>query len=632
MIKHLTGRATFNSTGATIVVDFQPKTGITAVVGPNGSGKTFTASESLRYLLFGSAALRGKMADYSELTMGGVVTIRGRDYTIARTAKAQFIDELDTQQRLAVGADAVNKKVVELLGYPLDVFDVCNSAMQGDTALFGKMRSSERKAMVDKILGVVDVKAAEKACADEATMLRREVEAMLKTLRTPGDEPVYPVGYRQSETVRERLLELRLTRESHEKLSSRLHTLEEPVRPSVGKFDEDEIARLQLAEDARRRLVDRRQDLERIAFDNSSRVDLDKAQARLDERNARFARGLPPTIPLQDIADDWKRHHKFDAYTSSDEVTCPKCNHTFRPTGEPPEAPKWPKNILRTEEARWERWKDQDWNAPLPDGEDLTLDQIQRARRGAEAAAALAAMELPGEDRSEELNQMRSDQARMNAFLEEQRRYEFRRQANAEIEAELEKLGPVPSSEELDKLSEEYHVALAYERDKKRWDEETKSFTEAMVDIDGKRELSEEFKRGRDGLADARATLKAYLAPTLSRVASKLIFDMTNGKLTSITVDEDMNIVVDRQRIETLSGAGATVANIALRVALGQILVGKAFPVFIGDEMDGDLDYERRQATIQAMVSLKEHLNQIVLITHRGVDVADHVIDLGDHS
>jgi hypothetical protein len=48
--------------------------------------------------------------------------------------------------------------------------------------------------------------------------------------------------------------------------------------------------------------------------------------------------------------------------------------------------------------------------------------------------------------------------------------------------------------------------------------------------------------------------------------------------------------------------------------------------------MDADADNVRREAVAEAMRALIDngHLKQIILITHRGVDIADHVVDLGD--
>src|SRR3546814_15623569 len=88
-----------------------------------------------------------------------------------------------------------------------------------------------------------------------------------------------------------------------------------------------------------------------------------------------------------------------------------------------------------------------------------------------------------------------------------------------------------------------------------------------------------------------------FRSPSLSRVATSLIHQMTNGVLTSVEVDEDMNIMVDGQDIATLSGAGATVANLAIRIGLGRVLVSRIFPVFIGDEIDSAMDAERAEAT-----------------------------------
>src|SRR3546814_7738428 len=78
-----------------------------------------------------------------------------------------------------------------------------------------------------------------------------------------------------------------------------------------------------------------------------------------------------------------------------------------------------------------------------------------------------------------------------------------------------------------------------------------------------------------------------------------------------------MNIMVDGQDIATLSGAGATVANLAIRIGLGRVLVSRIFPVFIGDEIDSDMDAERAEATAVALSSLTDQLEQVLIVTHK---------------
>jgi DNA repair exonuclease SbcCD ATPase subunit len=631
MIKTLTGKAAFTSTGATLLVNFQPQTGITAVVGPNGSGKTFTASEAVRYLLFGSEALRGKMSDYAVLDLRGAVAIRGLDYDIVRTGREQSISHKG--QMLAVGAAEVKKKIVELLGYGLDVFDVCNASMQGDTALFGKMKPAARKAMIDQILGVMDVQAVEKACRDEANSLKREAEAMTKLMRAPGDEPEEPVGYDSSVHAKQRLEDAREIAAEAQRLERLIAPLSAPTKPDCLRPDD---LRIQECSAYERDRIDDEADLERakrVARPDLSIEQINRGVEVYELEAEAKRRGPRPIVELDEVERLLKVWDQLDALEviADQEVTCPKCDHKFRTRGELPEEPKLSRERLRLEAEAHVRWK-----TPLGtrNGDEPVVSPMMaetlRANHEAADAAGVRLRQPVMQDRSAELTKLLADRASWDLFEAQDKAYRDSMAANAQHMSALAALGEVPDAAALDRLSDALRDAEVYERERTRWYADLLEFKRLTEDINTKRKASEDFKAGAAGLADARATLKAYLAPTLSKVASSLIFDMTNGKLSSVVVDEDMDITVDRQRIETLSGAGATVANIALRIALGQILVGKAFPVFIGDEMDGDLDHERRQATIQAMVSLKDHLSQIILITHRGIDVADHVIDLGD--
>jgi len=168
--------------------------------------------------------------------------------------------------------------------------------------------------------------------------------------------------------------------------------------------------------------------------------------------------------------------------------------------------------------------------------------------------------------------------------------------------------------------------ARVYEGASSAYIEQKKAYDEGALKVKETRKQSEDFNAGAIALAEARAEMKAYLAPSLSRVASSLIYEMTNGKLSSVDVTEEMEIFVDGQEISTLSGAGATVANLALRIGLGQLLVAKVFPVFIGDELDSDMDAERAAATTECLTNLKDRLKQTILITHKQIESTDQAI------
>lgn len=79
--------------------------------------------------------------------------------------------------------------------------------------------------------------------------------------------------------------------------------------------------------------------------------------------------------------------------------------------------------------------------------------------------------------------------------------------------------------------------------------------------------------------------------------------------------------------INVLSGSGKAVANLAIRLALGQILTNKMFSVFMADEIDGSMDVDRADYTANALKRLTGLISQVILITHKRPE-ADHMIEL----
>ena len=128
-------------------------------------------------------------------------------------------------------------------------------------------------------------------------------------------------------------------------------------------------------------------------------------------------------------------------------------------------------------------------------------------------------------------------------------------------------------------------------------------------------------------LNEVRQETKTYLAPALSRVASHMLSQMTGGARGRIAVDEDFEIQVDGQPLNTLSGSGKVCANLAVRLGLGRILTNGVFPVFMGDEMDASMDADRAGHLHDALTALDGKLHQILVITHK-TPVCPRVIKL----
>ena len=121
--------------------------------------------------------------------------------------------------------------------------------------------------------------------------------------------------------------------------------------------------------------------------------------------------------------------------------------------------------------------------------------------------------------------------------------------------------------------------------------------------------------------------MKSHLLPSLNKVASTLISQMTNNQRKSIVIDDEFEILVDGQPVNTLSGSGKAVANLAVRIGLGSVLTNKIFSVFLADEIDASMDEQRAAYTAQCLQNLTSVIDQIILVSHQKPE-ADHQIEV----
>lgn len=124
----------------------------------------------------------------------------------------------------------------------------------------------------------------------------------------------------------------------------------------------------------------------------------------------------------------------------------------------------------------------------------------------------------------------------------------------------------------------------------------------------------------------------ARLTPELSEVASDFVARMTDGKYTSVVLDEDFTpILTDATGTERpvawLSGGEESAVALALRVAIGEVLAGQRGGMLVLDECLTAQDASRRQATMAAIRALPR---QIITINHvsESTDMVDLVADV----
>jgi DNA repair exonuclease SbcCD ATPase subunit len=631
MINDLRYAVTFPINGVSLAGQFSFQPGATAITGDNGAGKSFVA-EMIRYGLFGKKALRGPASDYKSLDMA--LSFLG--YTVKRAKKEELIDA--EGEVIAVGADAINKKIVEILGFDLEVFDVVCAANQKESERLTRLTPAKRKELIDEVVGLTRQEAVEKACKDEAKIARVEAEALTRQLVLPV-EPVKPKGYRSSADIKLEYEETVSTLAQRVKLQRIIDAVgvapDEPTveLPNIAEIEAHEKERI--TRDAKRGQLERQ--LAKLPEPTFTAEQLDEAEA-LAAYDADIARRGPRPDYDQAYLDKQLELLVVQELLSHDTVECPKCSHEFDPSD--PEMDRaalaaLPKPVLTRREIieqgdRISRWE----NPPVePKGTRLAPEQISTGRMALALAsdkprleAELAALTVM-DDRSAELVEARRIDREWDFYTAESTKYLERHAQAKDAEKELKKL-PTPKHTPED-LNADYTAAVVYERELDRYGRDRERFDDLTAEIGEKQARSEAFTAGAKGLVEARRTLKAFLAPSLSRVATKIIREMTANALrplSDIQVDEDMNITADGQDVATFNGAHATMINLALRLALGQVLVARVMPLFIGDEIDSDATPANAQAIADGLMACKDQLKQIVLISHKRLENVDHEV------
>jgi DNA repair protein SbcC/Rad50 len=120
------------------------------------------------------------------------------------------------------------------------------------------------------------------------------------------------------------------------------------------------------------------------------------------------------------------------------------------------------------------------------------------------------------------------------------------------------RLAPLPD------LQRRLADALSFEQQLATYEALKARFDELSSDVAAKRGSADEWRKVKDAMSILRGLVKQHLVPSLNRVASHLIAGMTGGQRQSIVVDEDFDVTVDGQSLDTLSGSGKAVADFAL--------------------------------------------------------------------
>ena len=551
--------------------------GLTGIIGQNEAGKSLIV-EAIRYALFGSAALRGKAEDYKKLHVELDFTVNGTDYTVVRKgAKTEL-----SGGRQASGTKPVNDAIRSILGYGLDVFDVANSCNQGNVEALSSMTPTARRAMVDRTIGLNVLDDLIAFCGTEGNAHKRSAQMLEARLVEPV-EPVKPEGYVPSASIQLNTAEVN---EYHRLSGEVSNAPTAPAEPGPCPVTDDVEAHEAHRQEVITQNARVRRELAQLEPEQMTLEEIEDHEARIEIGN---------------------RVRQRDKLLAQGHLCCPSCNHQWAVAGD----------ALKAFDDLPEVY--------VPSL--MTMQELRqhRARLGNnEKRAQLVEQEVPV-DRSDDLHLLVQHRARVRAYEAAKAAYD---RFHEGLDEKLARLRELEGCEDrLRELQVCKQVAVQYESDMTRYDMELQRYNLDKQAADEAAGKAEEYLQARERLQALKVSVKSHLLPSLNKVASMLLAQMTGGERAVVDVSEDFEITIDGQAIGTLSGSGKAVANLAIRIALGQILTNRVFSVFLADEVDAAMDDDRATHTAEALRRLTDHVQQVVLVTHKRPEV-DHLFEL----
>ena len=323
-----------------------------------------------------------------------------------------------------------------------------------------------------------------------------------------------------------------------------------------------------------------------------------------------------PKISMGTIELEENSWIAYDSWNRVEKVTCPKCGETFA-INYTKEAPKpiYDKEFLKEQKKLHLTKPKCDKPIRLVDREFVCSEKLKINQKKEYNNCCTTLREL-GEVDYDKLREYKSYKENLNKWNEYQNSLNL-----------LEKTVKPETDENIKQMESDLIESKLYEENLKRYNSDKERYDKLVSEIEEKKETMSEIDNEINGLTEFMTRVKNSIIPSLSKVSSELVSEMSGGKTTEIKINDDFEITADGKEICLLSGGEEAGVNLAIRLALSSILTRKVFNVFIGDEVDQSMDDERAELTANTLRNLNKQIEQMILISHKDVE-GDYIIDI----
>lgn len=590
------------------------------IVGPIGSGKT-EVLQGIGFAFFGTVALRDKATSYKNIYVELSFNYKEETFLIKRKindASFLMLDSTNNYEEVANSTSGVNQRIISLLGYNYDIFLLSNFCQQKKLSYFSDLTPAKRLQYIDKISGIEEAKDLLK----HLTIKRKTLKDNLALLKDVTIEPKLnsnidlSFDYLSSiDFLNTKLNSISsLYTEYTSVLESRSYSISKPLFPISDK----NLSYYNLDESLYKDCIDYLSNINSLESEINSLTDILNSLPKINSKLK--------NISLNEVLDKINLFKINTIYSSSDniKITCSSCNatHDLKPLLNAPESLLDPIDI-----------KDlYNLQTYLEGGYDTIREETERSIRKKKRELEyllenelIINLSLLSTDQF--IKKISDNDSMYSLYLENLTSYNNQEENNNKI---LEEANSI--KETIDKLIEEQSEDIKLKDTYIQYNTEKNLYLEQYLLYEQAQNKVNEFKIELDlvnnlikEINNITLFIKNQTIPLINYHASRFLNLITKGRMNSIEITDNYDLIVDGYKIDVRSGGQQDMASLAFRLSLSQSIISGMLPLFLADEIDSSGGKNDSNDIMEALDTISESNFQIIMVTHEDTSNLENI-------
>lgn len=591
------------------------------IIGPIGTGKT-EVLQAIGFAFFGTCALRDKAASYKNIYVELSFNYKDESFIIKRKINDATLLMLDkeTSQYLEIvnSTSIVNQKIISLLGYNYDIFLLSNFCEQKKLSYFSELKPAKRIQYIDKISGIEEAKELTKHLMVERKRLKDSIALLKDVTKEPRLNPNIKLDFDYEKEIEVLNTKLNSVNSLYEEYNS-LQSLLVPVTIPELQLNESEIELIQTSEEkisSYFEYLDTTINLE-DCIDNTKKElnSIPFINSKLKSKSLEEIESLIQSYNVNLIKD----------ISASINIICPSCltEHNLQPLLNDVVSPSVEFNIKDLYNAQ-EYFKS-GYNAKEQELKDSVREMTSQLENTVKNIPHVSLHSYYSKESFTKYLEKITNT--YNVYIEKKKETDIKLLVYADVTNKVlalkDKIDSIISNQQTDIELKDLYVKYSTEKD--LYLKQLELYLDAKSKLDQFTIEYDLIQNVIKDIASISLEIKKQTIPLINYHASSFLNLLTKGKMNSIEITDDYDLIVDGYTINVRSGGETDLASLAYRLSLSQSIITGMLNLFIADEIDSSGGENDSNDIIEALDIISDKGFQIIMVTHKDTTNLENV-------